>query len=429
MNPKSSSLAIPFSHQDIQSAIELYGWTPFFLYHEKTILDTCKRLQDAFRNHWFWDFVNHFAVKANPNRHILHILWNAWMWMDCSSASELHSSEVIWLRWEEIMFTSNNTTAEEFEEAKRLNAIINLDDITHIETLESVGLPDIVSCRWNPGDLMQWNNLIWNPKDIKYGMSTEHIIDAYRLLKERWIKRFWLHTMVVTDERRVDALIETAKLLFHLAHQVYLQTWVKFEFINLGWGISVPYRPEQEDVDIAAFVSWVRRYYDEILVANNLWNPQIRMENGRYLTGNAWVYITRAINLSSKHGNRFVGLDGWMQDFPRPGRVKAYHHISVVWKEHAPHDTRQILTWSLCIGSDVFTPAVGSEPQWRNLPEIEKGDIIAIHTAWAHGHATWYNYNWRGRCWEVLIQSHHNAAKIIRFPQTERELHWWVPEL
>lgn len=424
-----SSLNLPFSAEDIQNAISTYGWTPFFLYDERRMQESAKNLNNAFWNAGFENFINHFAVKANPNRHVLQILAKSGMGMDCSSISELHSAQAVGVTGEDIMFTSNNTTAVQFEEAKNAWAIINLDDITHIETLDTVGLSEIVSCRWNPGAKIAWNGLIGNPQDIKYGMTTEQILAAFRILKEKWVKRFGLHTMVVTDERRIPALVETARLLFNLANVIFEKTGIQVEFINLWGGISVPYTPEQEDVDINAFARWVREVYDENFPKNKRWEPQIRMENGRYLIGNAGAYITKVINVADKY-HRFVWVDGGMQDFPRPGRVKAYHHISVIGDIRDRPIMRQVVHGSLCIGSDVFTPTLTPwDAPGRDLVELMKSDIVAIHTGVAHGHATWYNYNGQPRCGEVLKESNNESMRVIRYKQTEDELHWGVPAL
>ncbi len=435
-----STLSLPFSPEEIRNAITVYEWTPFFLYSESAIQESSARLQAAFQKQGFGSFQNHFAVKANPNRHVLQAIARTWMGMDCSSISELNSAEAVGVTGEDIMFSSNNTREAQFARAKELWAIINLDDVSHIRWLERVGIPELVCCRWNPWDLAKWNGLIWSPRDIKFWMiwemssgestlTTPQIIEAFKILQQKWVKRFGLHTMVVTDERRVEALVETARLLFTLAHQIHTETGIKMEFINLWWGISVPYTPEQDDVDLWAFTLWVRQAYDRILTANNAGSPAIKMENGRLITWNAGAFITRVINVATK-SHRFIGLDGGMQDFPRPGRVKAYHHISVLEATRNRRILRQILHGSLCIWSDIFTPSLKSgDPPWRDLPELYLGDLIAIHWGGAHAHATWYNYNGQPRCGEVMIMANTNTAKIIRYPQTEEQLHWGVPPL
>lgn len=426
---KMSSLELPFSQQDIENAISAYWDTPFFLYDEKRMQESSQNLKKAFHNAGFEDFKNHFAVKANPNRHVLQILANSGMGMDCSSVSELHSAQAVGVTGEDIMFTSNNTTAEQFAEAKEVGAIINLDDISHIEALEYVGLPDIVSCRWNPGNKIAGNGLIWIPNDVKYGMTTWQIVQAFHAVKRKWVKRFGLHTMVVTDERRVPALVETARLLFELAVYIKDTTWVMVEFINLWGGISVPYTPEQEEVDLNTFTRWVRTVYDQNFSKSNGWEPQIRMENGRYLTGNAGVYVTKVINVADKY-HRFVWVDGGMQDFPRPGRVKAYHHLSVIGDTRDRPIMQQVIHGSLCIWSDVFTPTLKAwAAPGRDMVELQKWDLIVLHTAGAHGHATGYNYNWQPRCGEVLKNAHDGMMRVIRRKQREEELHWGVPPL
>lgn len=413
-----NSLKLPFTDNDILHAINSYSWTPFFLYSEKIIRQRARTLNKAFEALGV-PFYNHFAVKANPNPYIVDILAQEWIWTDCSSMFELDLSQRINLFWSQIMFTSNNTTEEEFMEARRMKAIINLDDITHIETLEQIWLPELISCRFNPWELKKWNSRIWSPKEIKYWMSDTQIIEAYKILKSKWVKRFWLHTMVVTDERDIQEHLNTAEILFKLALKIRQETWITLEFINLWGWLGVPYTPEQEDIDLNEYVRWLKEKYEEILLKNWYKLQKILMENWRFLVWPAWAYITRVINVAEKY-KTFVWVDWGMQDFPRPGRLKTYHHISVIWKQSETRKKIQSITWSLCIWWDIFASD-------RELEVMEKWDIIAIHTAWAHGHATWYNYNWRPRCWEIL-HTINDEMEIIRYPQDLDDLYWWVPQ-
>ena len=413
----NTSLKLPFSEKQIIEATEKCTNTPFFLYSEDLIIKRSLMLQEAFKNAWI-DFINHFAVKANPNIHIVDIISKTWMWTDCSSDFEIDLSRRLWLSWDKVMFTSNNTTESEFRNAMKIWAIINIDDISHLNSLNRVWVPEIVSCRFNPWELKKWNKIIWSPKDIKYWSNEEDIIRIYKKLLERWISRFGLHTMVVSDERNIEEHLWTAKMLFELALKIRQETWITMEFINLWWWIWVPYTPEQEDVDIFEFAKWVKALKDEILESNNYRLKTIRMENWRFITWPSWAYISKVINVAEKY-KTFVWLDWWMQDFPRPWRLKTYHHVSVIWKQDETIKKVQSLTWSLCIWSDVFASD-------RELPVLVKWDIIAIHTAWAHGHATWYNYNWRTRCAEVLLKSNWKVFEIIRQKQELDDLYWWI---
>lgn len=410
------SLALPFTEAEIRKSIASNGnTTPFHLYSERVIIDTARRLNQVFAEHEL-PFKNHFAVKALPNPHILEILRKEWMGMDCSSIPEIHLSNMAWVSWESIMFTSNNTTVEEFQEAKIAGAIINLDDITHISKLEQVWFPEIICCRYNPGEEKQGNSIIGESTKQKYGMRKDQIIEAYRILQSKWVKRFGLHAMMVSNERREAALVENARLLFQLAQEVFIQIWVRFEFINLGWWIGVPYHPEHHEVDLWVFVNWIKEEYLKVFTWN-IGKPKIFMENGRYITGPSWALITRVQNSVQKYQD-FIWVDASMQALMRPWMYWTYHHISVIGKEHLPHDHRYHVTGSLCENNDQFTA-------WnpRALPEIEEWDILAIHTTWAHGHAMGFNYNGKLRPAEILFQK-DGTPRLIRRAETIEDILW-----
>lgn len=416
------SLVLPFSDSDIQRAIRANGWkTPFHLYSEATIRRTTSSIQAIFWKYNF-DFKNHFAVKALPNPHILKILQKNGMGMDCSSILEIHLAQKVGVKEEGIMFTSNNTTVDEFREAKEAGAIINLDDITHIEKLEQVGFPDIVCCRYNPGQAKEGNSIIGESIKQKYGMRKDQIIDAYWILKKKWVKRFGLHAMMVSNERNEQALIENARLLFQLAKEIFELTGVTFEFINLGGGIGVPYKPDDHEVDLDIFVAGIQKEYDTVFNNNRIGLPKIFMENGRYITGPAWALITRVQNVVEKY-QKFVGVDASMNALMRPGMYGAYHHITAIGKEHLPHDLMYHVTWSLCENNDQFTAGNA-----RALPLLEEGDILAIHTSGAHGHSMGFNYNAKLRPAEILLQI-DGTLKIIRREETENDLNCTITSI
>ncbi len=410
-----SSLVLPFSDSDIQRAIRANGWkTPFHLYSETTIRSTTSSIQAIFWKYNF-DFKNHFAVKALPNPHILKILQKNGMGMDCSSIPEIHLAQKVGVIKEGIMFTSNNTTVDEFREAKKAGVIINLDDITHIAKLEQVGFPDIVCCRYNPGQAKEGNSIIGESIKQKYGMRKDQIIEAYRILKKKWVKRFGLHAMMVSNERNEQALIENARLLFTLAREIFEQTGVTFEFINLGGGIGVPYKPDDHEVDLDIFVGGIRKEYDKVFYNFGTGLPKIFMENGRYITGPSWALITRVDNVVEKYQN-FVGVDASMNALMRPGMYGAYHHITAIGKQDLPHDQMYHVTGSLCENNDQFTAGNA-----RALPLLEEWDILAIHTSGAHGHSMGFNYNAKLRPAEILLQQ-TGIPKIIRRAETEEDL-------
>jgi diaminopimelate decarboxylase len=411
------SLVLPFSQDQIEKAIQVNGWiTPFHLYSEKVMTNTSQNLAKAFANVGL-PFKNHYAVKALPNPKVLQILKDQGMGMDCSSVTELMLADRIGVSGEDIMFTSNNTTLEEFKEAKNRWAIINLDDITHIETLKKLWtLPDIICCRYNPGTDKEWTSIIGNPIEAKYGMRKDQIIEAYRQLKEGWVDRFGLHAMLVSNEKNEDKVIENARILFDLAKEIKAAAGVEFEWINLGWGIGASYRPTDTDVDLAIIARGIKDLYNKTIIANGLGTPKIYMENGRYITGPAGALITRVLNVANKHIN-FVGVDGSMANLMRPGMYttknpdgtwdECYHHISVIGKENIPYDKVYNVTGSLCENNDQFA-------RWRTLPKIEQGDLIAIHTTGAHGQSMAFQYNGKLRGAELLGKINWDIQLIRR---------------
>lgn len=384
--------------------------TPFYLYDEGAIRKNARAIKKAFSI--LPGFFEHFAVKALPNPFILKILNDEGLGADCSSLPELLLAEQAGIRGEEIMFTSNDTPAEEYQAAIKLGAIINLDDYTHIEFLKSVaGIPELVSCRYNPGPLKGGNAIIGKPEEAKYGFTREQLFKGYRLLKEKGAKRFALHTMVASNELTVEYHIETARILFELAVELYQKLGIRLEFVNLGGGAGIPYRPDQSPIDYDTLARGIRAAYDAIIVPAGLDPLGIHLEWGRIITGPYGWLVSTAIH--EKHIYRdYIGLDASMADLMRPGLYGAYHHISVAGKEQAPLTETYDVVGSLCENNDKFAVQ-------RKLPKIEIGDLVIIHDAGAHGRAMGFNYNGKLRAGELLLRSDGSVVPIRRSETVE----------
>ena len=368
--------------------------TPFHIYDEVKIKNNFRRLRDTFS--WAENFIEHFAVKALPNPHIVKILAEEGAGTDCSSLAELLISERAGVTGEKIMLTSNDTPANEFQKAVELGAIINLDDITHIEFLEKVaGLPKCLSFRYNPADIMNGgNDIIGRPAEAKFGLTREQIFSAYKIAQEKGVKRFGLHTMIASNERETETFLYTAKIMFELAVEIKNRLGINFEFVNLGGGFGIPYKPDDKPVDYKAIGEGIFK---------------IATESGRAITGDAGWLVTTAIHQKNTYKN-YIGLDSCMANLMRPALYGAYHHITVLGKENLPHDKIYDVTGSLCENNDKF--AID-----RNLPEIEIGDILIIHDTGAHGHAMGFNYNGKLRSAELLL-TEGGEIKLIRRAET-----------
>jgi diaminopimelate decarboxylase len=394
----------PFTIEQIRALRERFP-TPFHLYDEQMIRANAARLHKAFS--WMPGFKNYFAVKALPNPFILKILKASGMGADCSSMAELILAEKAGITGEDIMFSSNNTPAAEFVAARKLGAIINLDDISHIDFLEkSAGLPELLSFRYNPGPLKDGNAIIGKPEEAKYGLTGVQIIEAYRIARQKGVKRFGLHTMVASNELNEDYHIETARMLFELVGEINRQTGIKLEFIDLGGGYGVPYRPEAAELDLDKISQGIKVDYERLITGNGLAPRKICMENGRMITGPYGWLVTTVRHLKSTY-REYAGLDASMADLMRPGMYGAYHHITLPGKEDLPHDHKYDLTGSLCENNDKF--AID-----RMLPKIEIGDIVVIHTTGAHGHAMGFNYNGQLRSAELLRRNDGTVIQIRR---------------
>lgn len=400
-----SEKTFPLNHEQLERLTETFE-TPFYLYDEKAIRENMRRFTKAFSI--FPSFKEYFAVKACPNPYILKILKSEGCGADCSSLPELILAENAGMLGEEVMFTSNETPAKEYVYANLKGNIINLDDITHIDYLENAlgALPELISFRYNPGPLKEGNALIGKPEEAKYGLTREQIFEAYKICKERGVKRFGLHTMVASNELNPDYFVETAELLFKLAAELKEKLGVSIEFVNLGGGIGIPYRPEQVAVDYDRIAQGIKAAYDRLVVPAGLDPLKICWECGRPITGPYGWLVTRALH--QKHIYReYIGVDASMADLMRPGMYGAYHEVTVSGKEQAPKTETYDVVGSLCENCDKFAVQ-------RPLPKIDNGDLLIIHDAGAHGRAMGFNYNAKLRCGELLLREDGSVVQIRR---------------
>ena len=397
----------PLSVEETHALIERYP-TPFHLYDEAKIRANFRRLRDAFA--WAPHFREHFAVKALPNPRIVQLLHEEGAGTDCSSIAELLISEAAGVTGEEIMLTSNDTPYDEFQKAIALGAVINLDDITHLDYMaQYAGLPELLSFRYNPGDLIEGNNIIGKPMEAKYGLTRPQLFEAYAHAREMGVQRFGLHTMVISSELRTEAFLLTARIMFELAAELKAQLDITPEFINLGGGFGIPYRPEESPVDYVAVGAGVQRLYNHIMVPAGLGDVGIRTESGRAMTGDAGWLVSTVLHEKDTY-KHYIGLDSCMANLMRPALYGEYHHITVLGKEHAPADHIYDITGSLCENNDKF--AID-----RALPKIDIGDIVIIHDTGAHGSAMGFNYNGKLHCAELLRRT-DGSIELIRRAQT-----------
>lgn len=384
--------------------------TPFHLYDEAGIRKNAQALKDAFA--WNKGFREYFAVKATPNPFVMNILREYGCGYDCSSLTELMLSEATGVQPRDIMFSSNDTPAEEFAYADKLGAIINLDDITHIDFLEkTIGhIPETISCRYNPGGLFKISNDIMdNPGDSKYGMTTEQIKEAFQILKEKGAKEFGIHAFLASNTVTNDYYPMLAKVLFEQAVRLQKETGVHIKFINLSGGIGIPYTPDQEPNNIRAIGAGVRRVFEEVLVPAGMGDVEIYTELGRYMMGPYGCLVTKAIHEKHTH-KEYIGVDACAVNLMRPAMYGAYHHITVLGKETLPCDHQYDVTGSLCENNDKF--AID-----RMLPVIEKGDYLVIHDTGAHGFSMGYNYNGKLKSAELLLKE-DGSVQLIRRAET-----------
>ena len=398
---------LPFNKAQLDEIVAQYP-TPFHIYDEAGIVDNVKRFIDAFN--WASTFKLYFAVKATPNPHIMRLLQQVNVGADCSSLAELVLCEKVGLKGHDVLLTSNDTPYEEFAKALEMGALLNLDDITHLQYLVDNGVttfPDTMCFRYNPGSLKEGGNtIIGLPEEAKYGMTHDQIIEAVKFAKAHGVKHFGLHTMVVSNELDVNGLVGTAELIFQLAVDVKAATGESVTFIDLGGGVGIPYRPEETPVNFAKLSAGVKAAYETILVANGISDITLAYECGRMVTGPFGYLVTTAIHEKNIYKN-YIGLDACMANLMRPALYGSYHHITVVGKEDAPKNHIYDVTGSLCENNDKF--AID-----RELPKIDRGDLVVIHDTGAHGHAMGFNYNGKLRSAELLLHKDGTVTEIRR---------------
>jgi diaminopimelate decarboxylase len=399
---------LPLKEKELQKLIKDIP-TPFYLYDEKAILQNAQNFIDLFK--WAPSFINYFAIKACPNPSIMKRLFDMGFGADISSLPELELSHKCGLVGSKMMMTSNDTPDIEFQRAYELGAIINLDDITHIDAMEkAIGcVPETICFRYNPGPDRTGNVIIGNPVEAKYGVTKDQVVDCYKIMKAKGVKHFGLQTMVASNELEGDFIVETAHMLFSLTNKIYNEAGVKLDFVDFGGGVGIPYQPEQNDMDLEDVSNQIKDLYEELIVKNNLDPLQISFELGRYILGPYGYLVSKVRHVSHKYKD-YVGLDSCMADLMRPGLYGSFHHITVLGKEKAKKDKVYDVTGSLCENNDKF--AVD-----RLLAEVKKGDTLVIHDVGAHGHAMGFNYNAKLRPAEYLLTK-DGSMKLIRRAQT-----------
>ena len=397
----------PLTKEETLRLIERYP-TPFHLYDEAKIRANFRRLRETFA--WAPSFREHFAVKALPNPRIVQILHEDGAGTDCSSIPELIISAAAGVKGEEIMLTSNDTPYEEFQKAIELGAVINLDDLSHLDYMaKHAGLPNLLCFRYNPGNLVEGNDIIGKPVEAKYGLTREQMFEGYRRALEMGVKRFGVHTMVISAELRTEAFLLTARLMFELAAELKEKLGIHVEFVNLGGGFGIPYRPEQDGIDYDAVGAGIEKLYHEIMRPAGLGDVGIRTESARGITGDAGWLVSTVLHEKDTY-KKYIGLDSCMANLMRPAIYGAYHHITILGKENEPANHVYDVTGSLCENNDKF--AID-----RALPKIDIGDILIIHDTGAHGSAMGFNYNAKLHCAELLRRM-DGSIELIRRPQT-----------
>ncbi|MCM1083475.1 MAG: diaminopimelate decarboxylase [Clostridium sp.] len=402
----------PFiTKSQVEEIVKTYP-TPFHIYDEKAIRENARLLKQAFS--WNEGYKEFFAVKATPNPTILKILKSEGCGCDCSSYTELLMSEKVGITGSEIMFSSNDTPEKEFALATKLGATINLDDYTHVKFLkDTCGIPETISCRYNPGGTFSISTTIMdNPGDAKYGMTKEQLIQAYIDLKEAGAKSFGLHSFLASNTVTNEYYPTLAKILFEVAVEIKEKTGIALSFINLSGGVGIPYTPDKEPNDILAIGEGVRKAYEEVLVPAGLGNVSIYTELGRFMLGPYGHLVTKAIHEKHIH-KEYIGVDACAVNLMRPAMYGAYHHITVLGKENDPCSFKYDITGSLCENNDKF--AID-----RMLPKIDMGDYLVIHDTGAHGFAMGYNYNGKLKSAELLL-CEDGSIKQIRRAETPED--------
>ena len=411
---------LPFDKPWIEETAKKWP-TPFHVYDAKAIRENARRLKKAFA--WNKGFREYFAVKATPNPHLMKLLKEFDFGSDCSSMAELVLAEKVGNVGEAIMFTSNDTPAEEFKKAWELGAIINLDDITHWDfLLKAVGGTDggsgtpaprpteleshVLCCRYNPGPLKGGNAIIGKPEEAKYGFTREQLFDCYAKMKAAGVTRFGLHTMVASNELDPEYIIDTAKMLFSLAWEIHEKVGIDFEFVNIGGGIGIPYKPDQKAMSLERVGEGIRDAYAELVEAKGMKPIRLYMECGRCITG-PYGYLVAKVRHVKNTYRLYAGLDACMSNLMRPALYGAYHEIVVPGKENSAERKVYDVTGSLCENNDKFAIQ-------RELPVLEPGDYVVICDAGAHGHAMGFQYNGKLRSAELLLEEDGSVREIRR---------------
>ena len=405
---------LPFDKAKLEEIAATWP-TPFHIYDARAIRENAKRLKKVFA--WNKGFREYFAVKAAPNPHLMTLLKEFDFGSDCSSMAELELAARVGNTGEAIMFTSNDTPPEEFRRAWELGAIINLDDITHWDFLyEAIdgfagkvaaeAASRVFCCRYNPGPLKGGNAIIGKPEEAKYGFTREQLFDVYRRMKEAGVTRFGLHTMVASNELDPDYIIDTAKMLFTLVAEISAAVGIDFEFVNIGGGIGIPYRPDQKAMDLAVVGEGIEKAYKEIISGGGLKPLKLYMECGRCITGPYGYLVSRVRHIKNTY-RLYAGLDACMSNLMRPALYGAYHEIVVPGKEDAGETSVYDVTGSLCENNDKFAIQ-------RVLPVLERGDLVVLCDAGAHGHAMGFQYNGKLRSAELLLEADGSVRQIRR---------------
>jgi diaminopimelate decarboxylase len=404
-----TSKTLPFSREQLERIVRQHS-TPFHIYDEKAIRMNAKKLLKSFS--WNKGFKEYFAVKATPNPFILKILKGEGFGTDCSSLPELILSEKVGIVGEEIMFSSNDTPANEYIKAKELGATINLDDISHIPFLEKhCGIPELVSVRYNPGKLREGSFIMGSPENAKYGFTRDQIFEGLEMLRNKGAKRFGLHTFIASNELNPEYFVNTADMMFDLALEVKSKVRIQVEFVNISGGVGIPYKPDEKAVDLQYVSDGIKYCYDNKIIPNGLDPLAIFMECGRAITGPYGYLVSRVLHIKNIY-KKHVGLDANMAHLMRPAMYGAYHHITVIGKEKEPHEHIYDVTGSLCEPIDRF--AID-----RALPKIDRGDLLVIHDTGAHGHALGFNYNGKLRSSELLLRENGEVIEIRKAETVE----------
>lgn len=383
-------------------AIAAHYGTPFHVYDELGIRETGRHLQQAFAS--IPSFREYYAVKALPNPSILKLMQDMGFGFDCSSITELILARNIGADSDTIMFTSNNTSREDFLAAEAGGGcILNLDDISLVDKVPN--MPELICFRYNPGARRSGNDIIGKPEEAKYGVSHEQIVEAYRRARSRGAKRFGLHTMLASNELNYTYMVQTAAMLLELAESIGRELGISFEFINIGGGLGIPYTPEARPLDIAAMGREITALFAAFAQRQG-YSPALFMESGRYMTGPHGVLVTRAINRKDIY-RTYIGVDACMTSLMRPALYGAYHHIEVLGKEDEPARETVDVVGSLCENNDKFAIQ-------RQLPNIVDGDLLIIQDTGAHGQAMGFNYNGKLRPQELLLRRDGSIALIRR---------------